>query len=73
MSEDIILSAEIKERAGKGAARAVRREGKVPAVIYGDKKTPVMIALPANEITRLLNQPGFFSHIMKIDAGGKKH
>ncbi len=73
MSEEIILSAEIKERAGKGAARATRREGKVPAVIYGDKKAPVMVALPAKEVVRLIHQPGFFSHIMKIDAGGKKH
>ena len=73
MSEEIILSAEIKERAGKGAARATRREGKVPAVIYGDKKAPVMVALAAKEVVRLIHQPGFFSHIMKIDAGGKKH
>jgi len=73
MSEEIILSADVKERAGKGAARATRREGKVPAVIYGDKKAPVMVALAANEIKQLINRPGFFSHIMKIDAGGQKH
>ena len=38
MSDNLELSAEPKERAGKGAARAVRRAGRVPAVIYGDKK-----------------------------------
>lgn len=73
MSEEIILSADVKERAGKGAARATRREGKVPAVIYGDKQSPVMVALAANEVKALINRPGFFSHIMKIDAGGTKH
>ena len=73
MSEEIILSADVKERAGKGAARATRREGKVPAVIYGDKQSPVMVALAANEVKALINRPGFFSHIMKIDAGGTNH
>ncbi|MEO1427347.1 MAG: 50S ribosomal protein L25, partial [Pseudomonadota bacterium] len=43
------MSASKRERAGKGVARALRREGQIPAVIYGDKKEPVTISLPAKE------------------------
>jgi large subunit ribosomal protein L25 len=73
MSQIHNLSAEPKERAGKGAARATRREGKVPAVIYGDKKAPLMVALESREVVRQIHKPGFFSHIMQIMVDGKKH
>ena len=43
MSEQLTLAAEPRERAGKGASRAIRREGRVPAVIYGNKQDPVGI------------------------------
>ena len=41
MSEQLTLPAEARERAGKGASRALRREGRVPAVVYGEKKEPL--------------------------------
>ncbi len=44
------LKAEAREQVGKGSARAVRRDGKVPAVIYGDKQPPLAIALSYKEI-----------------------
>ncbi len=50
MSEQNAISAEPRDRAGKGAARAIRRAGRVPAVIYGDKKDPVMISLEPREL-----------------------
>ena len=43
MSDTLTLSAELRDRAGKGASRALRREGRVPAVIYGDKEEPQTI------------------------------
>lgn len=50
MSKKYTLAAQKRDRAGKGVARALRREDKVPAVIYGDNKPPVMISLPANPV-----------------------
>ena len=47
MSEQLTLSAEARDRAGKGASRAMRREGRVPAVVYGDKQDPLSIHLEA--------------------------
>ncbi|HEX8064374.1 MAG TPA: 50S ribosomal protein L25, partial [Allosphingosinicella sp.] len=43
MSEQLTLSAETRERAGKGASRAMRREGRVPAVVYGNKEEPLAV------------------------------
>jgi large subunit ribosomal protein L25 len=45
MPEIMSLSAEPRERAGKGAARATRRQGRVPAIVYGDKQEPVLVSL----------------------------
>lgn len=67
------IDASLREGVGKGAARAVRREKKVPAVIYGDKKDPVSIAIPFNEIQKILNKGGFLTSISKITIDGKEH
>ena len=66
------LAAEPKERAGKGAARAMRRAGRVPAVIYGAKKDPVMISLDPREVNRELNTGSFFATLFDIEVGGRK-
>jgi large subunit ribosomal protein L25 len=71
MAQTSVLKAEVRERGGKGAARAVRREDKVPAVIYGDKKPPVMISLPQRETTRRLHAGGFLTHLIQIEVGGE--
>jgi len=65
------LQAEARTGAGKGAARAVRREGQVPAVIYGDKKTPEIIALEFNDIVKLINRGVFLSHVFDITFDGQ--
>ncbi|MGK2740404.1 50S ribosomal protein L25/general stress protein Ctc [Tepidicaulis sp. LMO-SS28] len=72
MAEVRTLEAAARERAGKGAARAVRREGRIPAVIYGDKQAPELISLPKNEIERLWNTGTFMSHLVDIEVNGKK-
>lgn len=71
MSDD--LNAVARERVGKGAARATRREGKVPAVIYGDNKSPLTIALPLKETTLAASSAGFMARVININVDGKKH
>ncbi len=73
MSDTIELNAALRDRVGKGSARASRREGQVPAVIYGDKKPPLSISVESKILERLFNQSGFFTHIFEIDVDGKKH
>ena len=72
MSEIYELRAEVRERVGKGAARAVRRQDRIPAVIYGDKKPPIPISLPQREMTQRLHAGGFLTHIATIDVDGEK-
>lgn len=71
MSETRELKAEVRDGLGKGAARAVRRQGKIPAVIYGDKKPPIPISLDAKELTMRLHAGGFLTQIVRIDVGGE--
>jgi large subunit ribosomal protein L25 len=72
MAQTNALKAEVRERVGKGAARAVRRQDKVPAVIYGDRKPPIPIALPQREMTHRLHAGGFLTHLMQIDVDGEE-
>jgi len=67
------MSVELRERAGKGAARAIRNSGRVPAVIYGNKKDPVMVSLDPLELTQQLKGPGFFSRVFELEVDGDKH
>jgi large subunit ribosomal protein L25 len=71
MSDQLTLSAETRERAGKGASRAMRREGRVPAVIYGEKKEPVTIHVEEKALMKMLNTGHFMNSIVMIDIGGK--
>ncbi|MBV8492147.1 MAG: 50S ribosomal protein L25, partial [Alphaproteobacteria bacterium] len=73
MPEILSLSAEPRERAGKGAARAIRRGGRVPAIVYGDKKDPVLISLEPRELGRALARPGFFAHLIDVKLDGTTH
>lgn len=71
MAQTHALTAELRERAGKGAARATRRTGRVPAVIYGNKQDPVMISLDPIELFKEMHRPGFFAHVYEITVEGK--
>ena len=73
MAQAYVLSAEMRERAGKGAARATRRAGRVPAVIYGDKKESVMISVEPVELTKFIKTGGFFSTLLEVTVGSDKH
>ncbi len=67
------LKASVRERVGKGAARELRRQGLIPAVIYGDKKTPLSIAISSKDTTRAIHGGGFLSSTMVVDIAGEKH
>ncbi|CCF20054.1 MULTISPECIES: 50S ribosomal protein L25/general stress protein Ctc [Pseudorhizobium] len=67
------LKAEARERVGKGSARELRRNGFIPAVIYGDKQPPISIALSTNEVTKRIHAGGFMTTIATIDVDGKKY
>jgi large subunit ribosomal protein L25 len=67
------LNAELRERAGKGAARAVRRDGRVPGVIYGNKQEPVLISLDPVDLMKEYSKAGFFSHVYEIAVGGETY
>jgi large subunit ribosomal protein L25 len=66
------LKAEARERVGKGSAREVRRNGKIPAVIYGEKKPPLAIALSYKDVYYKIHGGGFMTTIATIDVGGDK-
>ena len=71
MSDALTLPAETRERAGKGASRVLRREGRVPAVIYGGKEEPLPIHVEAKELVRQLGTGHFMNSIVMIEVGGK--
>lgn len=69
MTEISAIVAELRDRAGKGAARATRREGKVPGVIYGGKQDPICIAIDPRVIWAELHKPGFKTRLFDVDLG----
>ena len=72
MTKHYALSAETRDRAGKGVARSLRREKKIPAVIYGDAKDAENIALPIKEITLEYHKGHMFTNLCDLTIAGKK-
>lgn len=68
MSETLTLSAEVRERAGKGASRAIRREGRVPAVIYGNNEQPLGIHVEERVLVKLLNTGHFMNAVVMVET-----
>jgi large subunit ribosomal protein L25 len=73
MSEQLTLPAEARDRAGKGASRALRRDGRVPAVVYGEKKEPLSIHVEEKLLTKMLHTGHFMNSVVMIDYKGKAH
>lgn len=71
MSDQLTLSAETRERVGKGASRALRREGRVPAVIYGNNQEPLSIHLEERALNKLLGTGHFMNSVVMIEGAGK--
>ena len=72
MTKHYALSAEKRDRAGKGVARELRRESKIPGVIYGDGKEAESIQMPVKEITLEYQKGHMFTNLCDLDVGGKK-
>ncbi len=66
----ITLKADIRSVAGKGAARSIRKNKNIPAVIYGEKKTPVAIELNGRDFEMLLKTPGLRTKLFQIETTG---
>lgn len=73
MSDQLSLPAELREGVGKGASRALRREGRVPAVIYGDKKDPVGIHVEEKLLAKMLQTGHFMNSVVEVTVGKDKH
>jgi large subunit ribosomal protein L25 len=73
MSEQLTLPAEARDRAGKGASRALRRDGRVPAVVYGEKKEPLSIHVEEKLLSKMLSSGHFMNSVVMVDLSGKAH
>src|SRR3954452_12650338 len=71
MSDQLTLPAEARDRAGKGASRALRRDGRVPAVVYGEKKEPLSIHVEEKLLSRMLHTGHFMNSVVMVDYQGK--
>ncbi|QJQ32940.1 50S ribosomal protein L25/general stress protein Ctc [Sphingomonas lacunae] len=71
MSEQLTLSAEAREGVGKGASRALRNSGRVPAVLYGDNKEPEAIHVEEKALVKALMTGHFFSATIEVEVAGK--
>jgi large subunit ribosomal protein L25 len=71
MVETTTMTAAPRPRAGKGAARQTRRQGRVPGVIYGDKTEPLLVSVDPVELTAEMGRPGFFSRIVEVALDGQ--
>ncbi|HXS50884.1 MAG TPA: 50S ribosomal protein L25/general stress protein Ctc [Sphingomicrobium sp.] len=71
MSEQLTLPAEARDRAGKGASRALRREGRVPAVVYGEKQEPLSIHVEEKLLSKMLSTGHFMNTVVMVDFQGK--
>lgn len=69
MSDKTIVTAELREDVGKGASRRLRRDGKVPAVIYGGHRDPVALTVQQDELLHATESEAFFSSILEIRVG----
>jgi len=67
-----LIEASVRERAGKGAARAIRREGRVPAVIYGDKQEPLLVSFGYQDLMKHVQTGRLMSTLVDIEVGGNK-
>src|SRR5437773_2551737 len=61
-----------RAKAGKGAARATRRTGQIPGVVYGDNKEAVLISLTEKELVKATGTKGFFTSLCNLDVAGQK-
>ena len=71
MSNSVLINAQIRNEVGKGASRSLRNNGKIPAIVYGEKKDPLSVNVESKEYKKLLNQPGVYSRLIDLSIEGK--
>ncbi len=71
MSDQLTLSAETRERAGKGASRALRNSGRTPAVIYGNNEEPTTVHVEEKALLKALHTGHFMNSVVMVEVGGK--
>ena len=70
MSENTAINATLRSRVGKGSARAARRAGRVPAVIYGNRQAPLSIEMEERVVRKVIHEPGIFGRLLDINVEG---
>ena len=73
MADTTIINGNLRNSTGKGAARATRRAGRIPAIIFGDKKETVSIDIEESEYKKIMNQSGIFSRLLDLSVDGKSN
>ncbi len=73
MSLSHVLEAQERTSSGTGSARAIRRANLVPAIVYGGKSEPLMVAVNEKQLNLECNTAGFFSRVITLDVNGSKH
>ena len=73
MADIQTIAAASRERGGKGTARAARRAGKVPAVIYGNDEEPILITVDRVKLEQEINKSGFLIRLLDVEIDDKKH
>jgi len=69
--ETFKIEASVRDDLGKGASRRLRREGNIPAIVYGGNKEPVSLTINHNELLKHLDHEAFFSHILELNVDGE--
>ena len=73
MAETTILNGNLRTNTGKGFARASRRAGRIPAIIYGDKQDTISIDIEEREYKKIMTQSGIFSRLLDLNVDGKSN
>ena len=73
MADTTIINGNLRNSTGKGSARAARRAGRLPAIIFGDKKETISIDIEEREYKKIMNQSGIFSRLLDLSVDGKSN
>ena len=73
MADTTIINGNFRNSTGKGSARAARRAGRIPAIIFGDKKETISIDIEEREYKKIMNQSGIFSRLLDLSVDGKSN
>ena len=73
MADTTIINGNLRNTTGKGSARAARRAGRIPAIIFGDKKETISIDIEEKEYKKIMNQSGIFSRLLNLSVDGKSN